>query len=155
MKAVLNLFKKQPVQPKTTNIALVCNHSACALGQSIYSAFTHHCQTVGVAHAVPDGDTSDQFEAYLNEEEERARLIAYLKHHNYRIQFLVYNQPFKLVPTIDEPLHSENSEPKESKVEDLKQKVRILLETPLFTVSDLQDAELFTAEAQVLILQHP
>jgi len=54
------------------------------------------------------------------------------------IKYLVWNQPFKLKPTVDDPQLAESDGEKDSgKVEELKEKVRILVEAPLFTVADL------------------
>jgi hypothetical protein len=56
-----------------------------------------------------------------------------------QVKYLVFNQPFKLRPVVDDPIDAESEDEKEEdgKVEELKEKVRILVETPLFTVADL------------------
>jgi hypothetical protein len=55
-----------------------------------------------------------------------------------QVKYLVFNQPFKLRPVVDDPIDAESEDEKEDgKVEELKEKVRILVETPLFTVADL------------------
>lgn len=55
-----------------------------------------------------------------------------------QVKYLVFNQPFKLRPVVDDPIDAESDDDKEDgKVEELKDKVRILVETPLFTVADL------------------
>ena len=56
---------------------------------------------------------------------------------------MIFNQPFKLRPVVDEPLNAQSDDEKsETKVQELKDKVRILIETPLFTVADLCENEL-------------
>lgn len=61
------------------------------------------------------------------------------------MQNLVFNQPFKLRPVVDEPINAQSDDEKsETKVQELKDKVRILIETPLFTVADLSENELLS-----------
>lgn len=58
---------------------------------------------------------------------------------------MVFNQPFKLRPVVDEPINAQSDDEKsETKVQELKDKVRILIETPLFTVADLSENELLS-----------
>ena len=79
------LLKAQPVAKNPTDIALICNHTACVLGHNFHTQFSKHVQTVGVAHSQGD------FEAFLNEETDRERLVAYLKHNNMSVKYLVFN----------------------------------------------------------------
>ena len=53
------------------------------------------------------------FEAFPNEEEDRNRLIAFLKSNNMKIKTLVQNQPFLLQPTVDQVDHSIRIEDKD------------------------------------------
>ena len=81
----------------------------------------------------------------MNEQQDRDRLISYLKQNNYRVKNLIFNQPFKLRPVVDEPINAQSDDEKsETKVQELKDKVRILIETPLFTVADLCENELMS-----------
>jgi len=61
------------------------------------------------------------------------------------VKNLIFNQPFKLRPVVDEPINAQSDDEKsETKVQELKDKVRILIETPLFTVADLCENELMS-----------
>jgi hypothetical protein len=61
------------------------------------------------------------------------------------VKNLIFNQPFKLRPVFDEPINAQSDDEKsETKVQELKDKVRILIETPLFTVADLCENELMS-----------
>lgn len=132
MKALRSLLGQSAPQPK--QVGLVCNYTSCMLGSSVFSKLQTHIPTIGVAFNAKDSN----FECYLNEQSERDRLIAYLKQNNMQVKYLVFNQPFKLRPVVDDPIDAESDDDKEDgKVEELKDKVRILVETPLFTVADL------------------
>ena len=68
----------------------------------------------------------------------------------------MFNQPFKLRPVVDDPLDADSTDEKEeSRVEELKDKLRILVETPMFTVADLNEQQLISKEGRVLLLTHP
>jgi hypothetical protein len=43
------------------------------------------------------------------------------------------------MPTVDDPMLASDEDKEQSKVDELKEKVRILIETPLFTVSHLNE----------------
>ena len=59
------------------------------------------------------------------------------------VKYLVFNQPFKLKPVVDDPLQANSDDEKdETKVMELKEKVRILVECPLFTIADLNSHNL-------------
>ena len=97
--------------------------------------FQEKIETVGVAH---NGSQFGGLDKFLNVQEDRDALISYLKHNNMKVKYLVFNQPFKLRPVVDDPLKAESDgEKEESKVIELQEKVRILVESPLFTISDL------------------
>jgi hypothetical protein len=54
------------------------------------------------------------------------------------VKYLVFNQPFKLKPVVDDPLQANSDDEKdETRVMELKEKVRILVECPLFTIAEL------------------
>ncbi len=54
------------------------------------------------------------------------------------VKYLVFNQPFKLKPVVDDPLQANSDDEKdEARVTELKEKVRILVECPLFTIAEL------------------
>ncbi len=54
------------------------------------------------------------------------------------VKYLVFNQPFKLKPVVDDPLQANSDDEKdEARVMELKEKVRILVECPLFTIAEL------------------
>ncbi len=67
------------------------------------------------------------------------------------IKYLVFNQPFKLRPVVDDPIqvHSDD-EKEEQKIMELQEKVRILVESPLFTISDLNAQSLIKGPVLVL-----
>jgi hypothetical protein len=154
MKAFRNLFRSSPPQVKHTQIGLVCNFTACELGTNLQTALSQNLKTVGVAHNCQEHESS--VDAFLNEQTDRDRVISYLNQNNYQVKYLIFNQPFKLRPTVDDPLKaSSDDEKEESAVLQLKQKVSILVETPLFTVSDLKQAGTLASDCRVLLLQHP
>lgn len=84
------------------------------------------------------------FTAHLSEEEDRNRLIAFLKEEGMVISKLIHNQPFMLKPS--EVDNSDNVK----KVDILKQKVRILVETPLFVNAELIEHDLINRDAKIL-----
>jgi hypothetical protein len=109
---------------------------------------------LGVAHN--SIDHGGPFNTFLNEQSDRDHLISYLKAKNQKISYLILNQPFKLRPTVDDPLNANSDDEKdESQIAQLKEKVSILVETPLFTISDFKEADLFTPDSKVILLQHP
>ena len=152
MNRFLNLFASQQPSQKRKEIALVTNFTSCKLGFSIFSEFQKVIETVGVAH---DGsDHQGGFSAFLNEQQDRDRLVAFLKQNGMVVKYLIWNQPFKLRPTVDDPqLADSDGEKDEKKVEELKDKVRILVEAPLFTVADLVQHKL--VDGKILLLSHP
>jgi len=101
-----------------------------------------------------------QFSAQLSEEGDRNRLIAFLKSENMQIDRLVHNQPFMLEPTPkDKRIEGEAESLRESKrqlerVDMLKDKIRQLVETPLFVNAELLKHQLIEEEARVLQLVH-
>ena len=65
-------------------------------------------EVVAMAHnaeqVLPDSkDSITVFEGFPNEQEDRNRLVAYLKSKNCTISTLVQNQPFLLKPRQDDP----------------------------------------------------
>ena len=91
----------------------------------------------------------------MNDEEDRNRLVAFLKDKNMAIQTAIHNQPFMLVPPPKKEVKSKIKEQREQKlrVEDLKERVRILIETPLYLNSDLLENDLFAKNNGAKILQ--
>lgn len=100
-----------------------------------------------------DGDTFDKLaflDGFLNSNEDRQKLISYLKDQNMQIECLVYNQPFMLEPKVnpEEQINIENPKLKEKKeneqrIQELKERIRILMETPLELTADLLDHDMF------------
>ena len=84
--AWFGLFKQQPKKMK--DVALVANFTSCRLGRSVHAELNKVLPTVGVAH---NGAENGGFSAFLNEEEDRARLIAYLKANDMHVKYLVIN----------------------------------------------------------------
>jgi hypothetical protein len=67
------------------------------------------------------------------------------------IKYLVFNQPFKLRPVVDDPIQAHSDDEKdEQKIIELQEKVRILVESPLFTISDLNAQSLIKGPVLVL-----
>ena len=131
----------------------MCNYTSCKLGLNLQKQLSAHSslECLSVAHNAPA--TESTFQAFLNEQADRDRLIAYLKQNNLQIKNIVFNQPFKLRPVVDDPLDANSDDEKdEDKLSELKDKVRILIETPLFTVADLNENELLSEDACYLSL---
>ena len=105
------------------------------------------------------------FEAFPNEEEDRNRLISFLVSNKMQVSSLIQNQPFMLKPRVDQPRNdsksgeershdhnSDNNDP--ARLQMLQQKVRILIESPLYFAGDLFDNNLVADEARILQLVH-
>jgi len=149
MNAIKSLFRSTSTTKEPTHISLLCNYTSCRLGQYLQASLSNRITTISVAHNAATSDTT--FQAFLNEQQDRDRLISYLKQNNFRVKYLVFNQPFKLRPVVDDPLAAQSDDEKDqSKVLELKDKVRILIETPLFTVAELYENELMSHNAQLL-----
>lgn len=72
-----------------------------------------HIQTIGVAHNASTFQKENTFDAFLNEQLDRDRLIAFLKQNNFQIKYLVFNQPFKLRPVVDDPIDAQSDDEKD------------------------------------------
>ena len=84
---------------------------------SIYKKFAQQIETIGVAH---NGSQHGGLDKFLNVQEDRDALISYLKHNNMKVKYMVFNQPFKLRPVVDDPLDADSDEEKaESKIAEL------------------------------------
>lgn len=137
MKGIFSFFRSSPAKnhKPLKEIALICNFTSCSLGLNLHKQLSERILTVGVAH---NGSQHGGIDKFVNVQEDRDALISYLKHNNMIIKYLVFNQPFKLRPVVDDPLKADSDDEKEeNKVMELQEKVRILVESPLFTISDL------------------
>jgi hypothetical protein len=103
MKGIFSFFRSSPTknQQPAKDIALICNFTSCSLGLNLHKQFSDKMLTVGVAH---NGSQYGGLDKFLNVQEDRDALISYLKHNNMSIKYLVFNQPFKLRPVVDDPL---------------------------------------------------
>ena len=91
-----------------------------------------------------DDENCVLFDAFANEEDDRHRLMAFLKDQDVKVVGAIHNQPFMLEPSKSEAHKSKLREKlsREQKLMDLKEKVRILVETPLYLNSDLIENDL-------------
>ncbi|CDW91507.1 UNKNOWN [Stylonychia lemnae] len=147
-------------------IAVITNYSACPLGQSLLKVLSQDYRVVAISYDDKTNDDINQnnektsniirFKAHLSEQDDRNRLIAFLKSENMVISRMVNNQPFMIRPT---PLEKQIEEEKlglrdhqaaNQRVEELKEKIRILIETPLFLNGDLIDQNVIDDEARIL-----
>lgn len=142
-------FSRQESKRSLQEIALVANFTSCPLGMSVHQSLGQKMFTLGMAH---NGSQHGGFDGFPNEQADRERLIAYLKSKDMTVKHLVINQPFRLRPTVDDPLKADDEPKEESKVAELREKVRILVESPLFFVADLKQHDVFNGS--VLLLQH-
>mmetsp|Transcript_29144 Transcript_29144/g.36155 ORF Transcript_29144/g.36155 Transcript_29144/m.36155 type:complete len:175 (+) Transcript_29144:35-559(+) len=156
-----SLFKRGAQTGKTSSanqVALITNFSACPLGVQLLDRLAEsNARVVAVAHDAQrfegkyDEDKVSLFDAFANEEEDRARLISFLMSKQMQVATLVQNQPFMLKPTVDEPL-SKKEDP--ARLQMLQEKVRILVEAPLYFAGDLFDSDLIASEARMLSILH-
>jgi hypothetical protein len=109
------------------------------------------------ANKLESGDSQViPFTARLHQEAERARLFAFLHAENYKLTQVIHNQPFLFKPVEKEKqlnLDSESVREQQrvqQRVEELKEKVRILVETPLFLNADLLKQALIEDNARIL-----
>lgn len=109
------------------------------------------------ANKVESGDSQViPFTAKLHQEAERARLFAFLHAENYKLTQVIHNQPFLFKPVEKERQLNLDSESvreqqrAQQRVEELKEKVRILVETPLFLNADLLKQALIEDNARIL-----
>ena len=101
MKGIFNFFRSNSSKTQVLKeVALVCNFTSCPLGLSLYRNLSNKIETVGVAH---NGSQFGGLDKFLNLQEDRDALISYLKHNNMSVKYLVFNQPFKLRPVVDDP----------------------------------------------------
>ena len=69
----------------------------------LHQNLSEHLPTLGVSHDGGKDSRETSFGAFLNVQEDRNRLIAYLKSNNQQVKYLVLNQPFKMRPNVDDP----------------------------------------------------
>jgi hypothetical protein len=112
MKGIFSFFRSSAAknQNPPKEIALICNFTSCPLGLNLHKQFSARMQTIGVAH---NGSQYGGIDKFLNVQEDRDALISYLKHNNMIIKYLIFNQPFKLRPVVDDPINANSDDEKE------------------------------------------
>lgn len=95
-------------------VVLITNFTSCKLGLALVEELSSHASTtmlVAMAHNAEhvlkhqqlENDKITAFDGFPNEQEDRNRLIAFLKEKNLKVKTIVQNQPFLLKPTVDDP----------------------------------------------------
>lgn len=84
--------------------------------------------------------------------------MAFLKQENMKISRVVHNQPFVIRPNekqlSENPASIREEQAMNKKVDELKEKIRILVEPPLFFNGELLDNDLLERQARVLQIIH-
>ena len=106
---IFNFFKSAK---QFQRVALITNFNSCPLGLSLTEKLVDNMDSEAsfydkIVLISPDTSTfkmnkeNDKvlfLDAFINQEEDRNRLIAMLKQENLKIQSLIHNQPFMLTP---------------------------------------------------------
>lgn len=164
MSFLSRLFKRGGAsQAPSTPVALITNFSACPLGVELLDRLVEsNTHVVAVAHDAKRfeekfeaAENVSLFDAFPNDEEDRNRLISFLVSKKMQVSTLVQNQPFMLKPTIDQPRETKGKVvDDDEKLQMLQEKVRILVESPLYFAGDLFDNNLVAREARLLSVLH-
>ncbi|TNV82221.1 hypothetical protein FGO68_gene9449 [Halteria grandinella] len=145
---------------------MVTNFNACPLGLALADRLGANSKVILVSQDASDHQALPQnafpFTARIQEEEDRNRLVAFLKQENMKVTKLIHNQPFMLKPTAKEEQFDDSDESASlreqqkrlQRVDELKDKIRTLVETPLFFNSDMLNHQLIAENARILQLIH-
>lgn len=100
--------------PATRKVAMITNFSACPLGIQLAAQLENTLikpdqsdfeKLILVAPNATQYEKGQEgvhhFDAFVNEAEDRIRLMAYLKEENMKIGALIHNQPYMLEPNKD------------------------------------------------------
>lgn len=94
--------------PTKTKVAMITNFSACPLGLELLHRLSEsNNKVIAVSHdALRFEDKVDKervslFDAFPNEEEDRNRIVSFLRSNEMQVSSLIQNQPFFLKPTVD------------------------------------------------------
>jgi len=95
------------------------------------------------------------FTADIAVKEDRVRLIAFLKQEKFQINRIIHNQPFMIAPMSFQQQIKEGQSPREEmkaneRVNDLKEKIRVLVETPLFINGEMIDEDVIAQDSRIL-----
>ena len=98
------LFKSAAKKvPGKKSVAVIANYNSCELGVALTKKFEQNFETmvlVSPNHPKQVNCDSDTFfTGFMNSQEDRNRLVAFLQEQNFEISRLIYNQPYMLEPT--------------------------------------------------------
>ncbi len=171
MKGLFKFTRPSQATSKATHqkVSLFTNFNACPLGLALARVLSVSQDSRVIVVSSNAGEALENvgdlqctpFTAQLSKEADRSRLIAYLKAEDMKITRLIHNQPFMLKPTPKEnrieEAEEEGVEPslreqqkRLKRVDELKDKIRELVETSLFVNAELMKHELLEDEARIL-----